>query len=117
MWKFGGRIAKVEQKIKRLINKLQDDNEEFKGSTSQLKSQDEELQDLRHKSKIWETIKMKWIETLFLHKQQKKALGSQVKTLTKENKENVNVLIDLELVSVKNVSTRPKCVLVHFGFH
>jgi hypothetical protein len=41
-----------------------------------LKSQDEELQDLRWKSKIWETIEKKWIEVLFLHKQQQEALGS-----------------------------------------
>jgi Txe/YoeB family toxin of Txe-Axe toxin-antitoxin module len=74
--------AKVEQKIKRLINKVQDENEELKGSITPLKSQDEELQDLRHKSKIWQTIERKWIEALFLHKQQEEALGSQVKTLT-----------------------------------
>ncbi len=48
--------------------KLQDENEEFKGSTSHLKSQDEELQDLRQKAKIWETIEKKWIEALYLHK-------------------------------------------------
>ncbi len=47
--------AKVEQQIKGLIKKQQDENEELKGSTTQLKSQDEELQDLRHKFKIQET--------------------------------------------------------------
>jgi hypothetical protein len=52
-----------------LIKKSQDENEELKGNTSQSKSQDEELQDLRQKSKIWETTKRKWIEALFLHKQ------------------------------------------------
>jgi hypothetical protein len=45
------------------------------------------LQDLRQKSKIWETIKRKWTEALFFHKQQQEALGSQVKALTKEKKE------------------------------
>jgi len=58
------------------------------------------LQDLRQKSKIWETIKRKWTEALFFHKQQQEALGSQVKALTKENKEKENVLIDLELVNL-----------------
>ncbi len=51
--------AEVEQKIKRLIKKLHDENEELKGSTTRLKSQDEELQDLRQTVKIWETIKRK----------------------------------------------------------
>jgi hypothetical protein len=58
------------------------------------------LQDLRQKSKIWETINRKWTEALFFHKQQQEALGSQVKALTKENKEKENVLIDLELVNL-----------------
>jgi bacterioferritin (cytochrome b1) len=35
--------AHVEQKIKKLIKKLQYENEELRGSTTQLKSQDEEL--------------------------------------------------------------------------
>ncbi len=43
---------KVEQKIKVLIRKLQDENEELKGSTTWLKSQDEELQDLRLKDEV-----------------------------------------------------------------
>jgi Txe/YoeB family toxin of Txe-Axe toxin-antitoxin module len=34
---------KVKHKIKVLIKKLQDENEELKGSTTRLKSQDEEL--------------------------------------------------------------------------
>ncbi len=50
------------------IKKLQDENEELKGSTTWLKSQDEELYDLKHKAKIWKTIKRKWTEALFLHK-------------------------------------------------
>jgi hypothetical protein len=95
--------AKVEQKIKRFINKVLDENEELKGSITPLKSQDEELQDLRHKSKIWQTIERKWIKALFLHKQLEGALGSQVKTLTKEKKEKKSVLTNLELVNLKNV--------------
>ncbi len=58
----------VEQKSKVFIKKLQDENEELKGSTSQLKSQDEELQNLRYKAEMWEIIERKWIEALFLHK-------------------------------------------------
>ncbi len=45
-------MVKVKQKIKVLIKKLQDENEELKGRTTRLKSQDEELQDLRQKFKI-----------------------------------------------------------------
>ncbi len=94
--------AKAEEKIKRFIKKLHDENEELKGSTTWLKSQDEELHDLKQKSKIQETTKRKWIEALFLHKQQK-ALGNQVKALTKEKKEKENVLIDLKLMNLNNV--------------
>jgi hypothetical protein len=36
------------------IKKLQDENEELKGSTTWLKLQDEDLQDSRHKAKIRE---------------------------------------------------------------
>ncbi len=68
------------------IKKLQDEIEELKGNTTWLKSQDEELQDLMQKSKIWETIERKWTEVLLFHKQQQEALGSQVKTLVKERK-------------------------------
>jgi hypothetical protein len=39
---------------------LQDENEELKGSTLQLKLQDEELQNLRQKVEIWETTEKKW---------------------------------------------------------
>ncbi len=95
---------KVEdkQKIKVFIKKLQDENEELEGNTSWLKLQDEKLHDLRHKAKIWETTKRKWTKTLLFHKQQQKALGSQVKEFTKEKKEKENVLTYLELVSLKN---------------
>ncbi len=95
--------AKVEHKIKIFIKKLQDENEEFKGSTTQLKSQDDELQDLRLKFKIWETTKRKWTKALFMYKQQQEALGNQVKTLINEKKENENILTYLELVNLKNV--------------
>jgi hypothetical protein len=39
----------------------------------------------------------KWTKTLFL-------MDSQVKALTKEKKEKENVLTDLELINLKNVS-------------
>ncbi len=95
--------AKAKQKIKVLIKKLQDQNEELKGNITQLKSQDEELQDLKQKVEIWETTKRKWTKALFIHKQQHEALGSQMKTLIKKNKEKENVLTYLELVNMKNV--------------
>ncbi len=95
---------KVEQKIKMFIKNSQDENEELKGSTTQMKSQVEKLQDLKQKAKIWETAKRKWIEILFLHKKQQEALDSQVKALTKEKKEKENVLTYLELINLKNVS-------------
>ncbi len=50
------------------IKKLQDENEELKGSITQLKLQEEKLQDLMQKAKMWETTKKKWIEALFPHK-------------------------------------------------
>ncbi len=96
--------AKVEQKIKVLIKKLQDENEELKGSITRLKSRNEELHDLKQKAKIQDIIERKWTKALFLHKQQQKALSSQVKALTKEKKEKDNVLTNLELVNMKNAS-------------
>ncbi len=36
-------MVEVEEKIKMLIKKIQDENEEFKGSTTRLKSQVEKL--------------------------------------------------------------------------
>ncbi len=51
--------AKAKQKNKVVIKKLQDENEQHKGSTTRLKLQDEKLQNLRLKAKIWETIKRK----------------------------------------------------------
>ncbi len=41
---------------------------------------------------------------MFLHKKQHEVLDSQVKALTKEKKEKVNVLTYLELINPKNVS-------------
>ncbi len=66
IWKKN--MAKIELKIEMFTKKLQGQNEEFKGSITRLKLHDEELQDLRQKSKIQETTKGKWIEALFLHK-------------------------------------------------
>ncbi len=77
-------MVEAKQKNKILIKKLQDDNEELKGSTSLLKSQYEELYNLKEKVKIWETIERKQIEALFLHKKQHEALDSQVKALNKK---------------------------------
>ncbi len=88
--------VKVEQKIKVLIKKLQDENEQLKGSITWLKSQDEKLQDLKQKAEIQETKERKWTKTQFLHKKQHEALDSQVKTLTKEKKEKENVLTNLD---------------------
>jgi hypothetical protein len=48
------------------IKKLQDENEELEGSIARLKSQDEDLQDLRYKAEIWETIERKWTKASFL---------------------------------------------------
>ncbi len=53
-------MVEVEQNNNIFIRKLQEENEELKGSTSQLKSQDEELQNLKQKVEIWETIERKW---------------------------------------------------------
>jgi len=44
--------VEVELKNKVLIKKLQDENEELKGSTTQLKSHHENMQNLRQKAKI-----------------------------------------------------------------
>ncbi len=75
--------GEAKQKSKVFIKKLQDENEEFKGSTTRLKLQDEKLQNLRQKVEIWETTRRKWTKALFLHRKQQEALDSQVKALTK----------------------------------
>jgi hypothetical protein len=62
------------------------------------------LQNLQQKAEIWETIKRKWTKALFFHNKQSEALDSQVKALTREKKEKENVMIDLELINLMNVS-------------
>jgi len=79
-------MVEAKQKNKVLIKKLQDENEEFKDSTTWLKSQDEKLQDSKQNAKIWETIERKWTKAMFLHKKQHEALESHVKTLTKKRR-------------------------------
>ncbi len=69
-----------------------------------MKSQVEELHEVKQKVKIWETTKKKWLEALLFYKQQQKALGSEVEAFIKEKKEKENVLIDLELMNLKNIS-------------
>jgi len=50
-----------------LIKKLQDDNEELKGSIAWVKSHDEKLLDLRQNVEIRETTERKWTHALFFH--------------------------------------------------
>ncbi len=69
-----------------------------------MKFQIEELKELRKTAKIWETVERKWTKTLFIYKQQKEALSNQVESPTQEKKEKENVLIDMELINLKNVS-------------
>ncbi len=95
--------AKNVQKIKTLIQKLQNENWELKTKTTLMKSQDEEPKELRKMAKVLETAKKKWVETLFHYKQQQEALGSQVEALTKEKKEKENVLTDSKLVNLESV--------------
>ncbi len=52
------------------IKKLHDKNEELKGSTIQLKLQDEKLQNLRQKVEIEDTKKRRWTKEFFFHKKQ-----------------------------------------------
>ncbi len=59
---------------------------------------------MRKKAKVWETIERKWTKTLFIYKQQKDALSNQVESRTQEKKEKENVLIDMELINLNNVS-------------
>ncbi len=105
MWKSRGRTGhKLNKNKKIFIKKRQDENEELKGSTIELKSQDEKLQNLKQKVQIWEIIKRKWIEALFFHNKQQEALDNQVKALAKKNKDKENVLTYLELINLQNVS-------------
>jgi hypothetical protein len=48
-----------------------------------MKSQDEELKELRKTIEAWKATKIKWAKMLFHHKQQHEALGSQLEALTK----------------------------------
>ncbi len=83
--------------------RIKEENEDLKKKTWLMKFQIEELKELRKTAKVHKTIERKWAETLFTYKQQKEALGSQVEALTQE-KEKENVLIDMELINLKNVS-------------
>ncbi len=75
----------------------------IKVSTSWMKSQDEKLQELKQKAKVWETTQRKWVKALLFYKQQHEALDKHVKTLTKEKKKE-NALTNLELVNLNNAS-------------
>jgi hypothetical protein len=57
------RKSKVEVELK---NKLQDENEELKGSTTQLKSHHENMQNLRQKAEIWKPYKRSGQKHYFL---------------------------------------------------
>ncbi len=50
----------VEHNIKVFIKKLKDENEELKGSTTWLKSQYEEMEDVKQEEIFWETTERKW---------------------------------------------------------
>ncbi len=82
--------------------KIKKENENLKEKTGQMKFHIEELKELRKMVKVQKTIERKWVETLFTYKQQE-ALNSQVKALTQEKKRE-NVLIDMELINLKNAS-------------
>ncbi len=69
-----------------------------------MKFEIEELKELRKTTKVRETIERKWTKTLFIYKQQKEALSSQVEALTKKKKEKENVLIDLGWINLKSAS-------------
>lgn len=69
-----------------------------------MKFETKQLKELRKTIEVWETIERKWTKTLFIYKQKKEALSNQVEALTIKKKENENVLIDLELINLKNSS-------------
>jgi hypothetical protein len=56
-------------KIKAFIQKLQVENKEFKSNTTLMKSQDEELKELRKTIEAWKAIEIKRAKMLFHHKQ------------------------------------------------
>jgi hypothetical protein len=47
-------------KIKAFIQKLQVENKEFKSNTTLMKSQDEELKELRKTIEAWKATEIKW---------------------------------------------------------
>ncbi len=96
--------TKNEHKIKTLILKIKEENEELKEKTRLMKFQIEELKELRNSAKVWETIEIKWTKKLFIYKQQKEVLSNQVDALTQKKKDKENVLIDMEMINLKNVS-------------
>ncbi len=83
---------------------MQDENKELKVTTSLMKSHAKELQEMKQKAEVWETIERKWAKALLFYKQQHEALGNQVKALTKEKKGKETVLTNWELVNLKNAS-------------
>ncbi len=66
-----------------------------------MKSRDERFKELKMIVKAWEAMERKWVETLF-HYKQHETLGSQLEALIKEKKDKEKVLIDLELINLKN---------------
>ncbi len=62
------------------------------------------MKELKKTTEVWEPTKRKWTKTLFNYKQQKEASSSQVEALIKEKNDKENILIDLELINLKNVS-------------
>jgi hypothetical protein len=58
------------QNIKTLILKMKVENEELEEKTRLMKSQIEELKELKKIAKVWESVERKWIKTLFNYKQQ-----------------------------------------------
>jgi hypothetical protein len=84
--------------------KIKEENEELKEKTRLMKFQIEELKELRNSAKVWETIEIKWTKKLFIYKQQKEVLSNQVDALTQKKKDKENVLIDMEMINLKNVS-------------
>ncbi len=62
------------------------------------------MKELKKTTKVWKTIERKWMKTLFIYKQQKEALSNRVEAPTQEKKEKDNVLIDMELINLKNAS-------------
>ncbi len=62
-------MTKNEQKIKTFILKMKEENGKFKEKIGLMKSQVEELKELRKTTKAQESTKRKWMEKLFHYKQ------------------------------------------------